>query len=134
MANKIAQEVISTPITENLLKKKDGNIIKVINRFYNEYIGQYEKGMVKGDSAFPTMPLKYNIYKSLSQYNSNDKAVENKYRKVRSPYKILLNIRMSQGITCFDIFAGFIGIGKIEFDHYSFEIFIKLLYVARFKL
>jgi hypothetical protein len=134
MANKIAQEVMCIPITENLLKKKDGNLIKIVNRIYNEYIGQYEKNMGKGDMGFPTMPLKYNMYKTLSQYNSNDKAVENRYRKVGQRNQILLNVKMSLGMPCFDIFAGFVGIGKVEFDHYSFEIFIKLLYLSRLKL
>lgn len=134
MANRIAQEVVNIPITENLLKKKEGNLIKIVNRLYNDYISQYEKTIAKGDTGFPTMPLKYSIYKSLSQYNSNDKAVENRYRKVAVSNQILLNVKMSIGVPCFDIFAGFLGIGKIEFDHYSFEIFIKLLYVARFKL
>jgi hypothetical protein len=83
-ANKIVHEVMAIHITDKLQKKKDANLLKIINRFYGEYITQYEKGVSKGYTGFPTMPLKYNIYRILSQYNSNDKAVENRYRKVRS--------------------------------------------------
>lgn len=82
LANKVAREVMHVEVTDKTLKKREANLPKTLNKFYSEYIMQYEKNMSKGDSTFPTMPMRYTMYKTLSQYNSNDKGVETRYRNV----------------------------------------------------
>lgn len=81
-ANQIAQEVILAEISEKASNKREANFHKTLSKFYWEYILQYEKSLAKGDSTFPSMPFRTTIYKVLSQYNSNDKAVEKRYRNV----------------------------------------------------
>jgi hypothetical protein len=82
-ANQIAQEVLNAETTEKSVKKREVNFHKTLSKFYWEYILQFEKSLAKGESTFPTMPFRTTIYKILSQYNSNDKAVEKRYRNVK---------------------------------------------------
>ena len=82
MAERILLEVKKSKHNVGQSKNKDSGLLKVICKFYSDYVAQFEKNMSKGDSTFPTMPLKFNMYKTLSIYNSNDKAVEKRYRNV----------------------------------------------------
>jgi hypothetical protein len=84
MANSVAREVMHIEVTDKRIKKREVNLPKTLNKFYCEYIMQYEKNVGKGDSSFPSMPMRYVMYKTLSQYNSNDKGVEKRYRCVIS--------------------------------------------------
>lgn len=82
MASRILNEVKKADLVMNPTKNKDNGLLKVICKFYSEYVTQFEKNLQKGDSTFPTMPLRFNMYKTLSIFNSNDKAVEKRYRNV----------------------------------------------------
>ena len=82
MASRILNEVKKADLVLNPTKNKDNGLLKVICKFYSEYVTQFEKNLQKGDSTFPTMPLRFNMYKTLSIFNSNDKAVEKRYRNV----------------------------------------------------
>lgn len=88
MAMRIMQEVLKSDIVPNINqnRQKDIDQVKMISRFYADYCNQFEKNLQKGDHTFPTLPLKFNMYKTLSHYNSNDKVVEKKYRSVGTVY------------------------------------------------
>lgn len=83
MATKIGNEIARYEVTQNKDKYlKEGALSKFIVKFYADVISQYEKNLLKGDPTFPTLPLKFSMFKTLSHYNSNDKVVEKKYRSV----------------------------------------------------
>ena len=86
MATKIGNEMARYEVSQNKDKYlKEGALAKFIVKFYADVISQYEKNLLKGDPTFPTLPLKFSMFKTLSHYNSNDKVVEKKYRSVASP-------------------------------------------------
>ena len=85
MASKIIQEVVRSENHE-ISKKKDTGLVKAICKFYLDYVTLYEKNVQKGDFTFPTMPMRFKMFKTLTQYNSNDKVVEKRYRNVDLVY------------------------------------------------
>ena len=76
------QSVLKADVITFTNRKKDIVMAKLISKFYLEYVNAFERNMLKGNNNFPTMPVKFNMYKTLSHYNSNDKVVEKKYRSV----------------------------------------------------
>lgn len=82
MASRILQSVLKTETIVPSSKKKDIGLVKQVSKFYWEYVQAFERNISKGNLTFPTMPLKFNMYKTLSHYNSSDKIVDKKYRAV----------------------------------------------------